>query len=159
MYGIYSSEMIEKLINMIQHMHNKMTWNEKLSADKLNNWYQWYLSEEGSVHYAINSILYITTLREKYIEMYKKFINQFKMYANVIRILSKGYLPFSLLPPMKIKEILNEVKKSIQITNPDYDIFIKRLHLNYDMKLVTFCINEERNLIIQFPIFIQPYIQ
>ena len=27
------------------------------------------------------------------------------------------------------------------------------------MKLVTFGINKERNLIVQFPVFIQPYIQ
>ena len=43
---------------------------------KLNNWHQWYLSEEGTVHYAINSILYINTLRERYIKMYETFINQ-----------------------------------------------------------------------------------
>ena len=36
----------------------------------------------------------------------------------------------------------------IQITNPDYD-----------MKPVTFGINEERNLIVQFAVFIQPYMQ
>ena len=44
-------------------------------------------------------------------------------------------------------------------TNPDYDIVIKRLHLYYDMKLVTFRIDRNRNLIIQFPIFVQPYTQ
>ena len=60
---------------------------------------------------------------------------------------------------MKLKEILNEVKKTIQITKPDYYIIIKRLYLYYDMKLVIFGINEERDLIVQFPIFIQPYIQ
>ena len=49
---------------------------------------------------------------------------------------------------MKLKEILNEVKNIIQITNPDYDIIIKRLPLYYDMKLVIFGINEERNLIV-----------
>ena len=27
------------------------------------------------------------------------------------------------------------------------------------MKLVTFCSDKERNLIIQFPVFIQPYMQ
>ena len=27
----------------------------------------------------------------------------------------------------------------------------------YDMKLVTFGIDQDRNLIIQFPVFIQPY--
>ena len=42
---------------------------------------------------------------------------------------------------------------------PDYVIVIKRLHLYYDMKLVIFSINEKRNLIVQFPIFMQPYIQ
>ena len=36
---------------------------------------------------------------------------------------------------------------------------IDRLHLYYDMKLVTFGIDKERNLIIQFPVFIQPYMQ
>ena len=36
---------------------------------------------------------------------------------------------------------------------------IKRLHLYYDIKLVTFGLDRKRNLIIQFPIFIQPYTQ
>ena len=44
-------------------------------------------------------------------------------------------------------------------TNPDYDIVIKRLHMCYNMKLVTFGIDRHRNLIIQFPIFVQPYTQ
>ena len=34
-----------------------------------------------------------------------------KMYAKAIRILSKGYLPISLLPPSKLSEILGEVKR------------------------------------------------
>ena len=66
--------------------------------------------------------------------MYENFISQLKMYANAIRVLSKGYLPISLLPPIKLQEILNEVKKAIQISNPDYSIVIKRLHFYYDMK-------------------------
>ena len=60
---------------------------------------------------------------------------------------------------MKLKEILSEVKIAIRKTNPDYNLVIERLHLYYDMKLVTFGIDEERNLIIQFPVFIQPYTQ
>ena len=50
------------------------------------------------------------------------------MYAKVIRILSKAYLSISLLPPSKLQEILDKVKEAIQITNPDYNIVIKRLH-------------------------------
>ena len=44
--------------------------------------------------------------------MYKKFISQLKIYANAIVILSKGYLPISLLPPTKLWEIPKEVKYS-----------------------------------------------
>ena len=36
---------------------------------------------------------------------------------------------------------------------------INRLHLYYDMQLVTFGIDKDKNLIIQFPVFIQPYTQ
>ena len=44
-------------------------------------------------------------------------------------------------------------------TNPDYDIVIKGQHLYYNMKSVTFRIDKQRNWIIQFPIFVQPYTQ
>ena len=57
--------------------------------------------------------------------MYERFIEQSKMYANGIRILSKGYLPISLMPPSKLHDILAEVKKALQTTSRDYDIVIK----------------------------------
>ena len=36
---------------------------------------------------------------------------------------------------------------------------LSRLYLYYDMKLVTFGIDQDKNLIIQFPVFVQPYTQ
>ena len=36
---------------------------------------------------------------------------------------------------------------------------LSRLYLYYDMKLVTFDIDQDKNLIIQFPVFVQPYTQ
>ena len=81
------------------------------------------------------------------------------MYTEAIRILAKGYLPISLIIPLKLKEILDAVKTKRRKTNTDYDIVIKRLHLYYDIKLVTFGIDRDKNLIIQFPVFIQPYTQ
>ena len=98
-------------------------------------------------------------MREKCVQMYEKFISQLQMYASAIRVFSKGYLPISLLPSTKLQEILDKVKKAIQISNPDYDVVIKRLHLYFEMKLVTFDINEERNLIVQFSVFVQPCTQ
>ena len=73
--------------------------------------------------------------------------------------MAKGYLPNTLVTPIKLKEILNEVRKTLQITNLDNDLVIDRLHLYYDMQLVTFGIDKDKNLIVQFLVFIQPYTQ
>ena len=112
MYGIYNSQTLEKLITTIHKMHNSTTPNEKLFAGKLDSWYIWYLTKDAVGHYAINSLLYLRTLREKYVKMYEEFINQLCMYAKAIRILSKGYLPILPFPPSELQEILGKVKKS-----------------------------------------------
>ena len=91
--------------------------------------------------------------------MYNEFISQLHICVKEVRILATGYLPVLLITPLKLKEILKSVKDTLTKTNPDYDKVIKRLHLYYDMKLVTFGIDRNRNLIIQIPIFVQPYMQ
>ena len=64
-----------------------------------------------------------------------------------------------MIKPAKLHEILIEVKKTLQITNPDYDLVLDRLHFYYDMPLITFGINKDMNLIIEFPVFVKPYTQ
>ena len=91
--------------------------------------------------------------------MYERFIKELKLYSTGIRFLSKGYLPISLLPPSKLENILSEVRIAIAKSNKDYDLVLTKLYLYYDMKLVTFGIDNQRNLIVQFPVFIQPYTQ
>ena len=98
-------------------------------------------------------------IQEKCVKMYERFIEELKLYPRAIRVLSKGYLPFSLLPPSKLEKILNEVRIAIAKSNKDYDLVLTRLYLYYDMKLVTFGIDNQMNLIVQFPIFVQPYTQ
>ena len=44
-------------------------------------------------------------------------------------------------------------------TNKDNDLVLTTLYLYYDMKLVMFGIDNQKNLIIQFPVFFQPYNQ
>ena len=106
-----------------------------------------------------NSMLHLRTIKDKYIEIYNEFISQLNIYAKAVRILAKGYLPISLITHFKLQDILNSIKETLTKTNPDCDIVIKRLHLYYDMKLVTFRIDRNINLIIQFQIFVQPYTQ
>ena len=63
------------------------------------------------------------------------------------------------MPPSKLEAILEHLKLVLGKTNKDYDLVLTRLYLYYDMKLVTFGIDSQRNLIIQFPVFVQPYTQ
>ena len=91
--------------------------------------------------------------------MYERFLKELKLYSRAIRILSKGYLLISLLPPSKLEKILSEVRIAIAKSNKDYDLVLTRLYLYYDMKLVTFGIDNQRNLIVKFLVFIQPYTQ
>ena len=158
MYGVYNSDNLTDLIDTVHRMQNFITWNEKTFAGKLHDWMELYSHDEGVHNYAINSVLFLTMVREKYVKMYERFIEELKLYSKAIRVLSKGYLPISLLPP-KLEKILKEVRIAIAKSNKDYDLVLTRLYLYYDMKLVTFGIDNQRNLIVQFPVFVQPYAQ
>ena len=129
-------------------MQNFTTWNEQTFAGKLHDWMELYSHDEGVHHYAINSVLFLTTVREKYVKMYERFIEEIKLYLKAIRILSKGYLTISLLPPLKLEKILKEVRIAIAKSNKDYDLVLTRLYLYYEMKLVTFGIDNHRNFIV-----------
>ena len=99
MYGVYNSDTLTDLIDTVHRMQNFITWNEKTSAGKLHDLMELYAQDKGVHNYAINSVLFLTTVREKYVKMYKRFIEEMKLYSKAIRVLSKGYLPISLLPP------------------------------------------------------------
>ena len=93
MYGVYNSDTLEELIKIGHKLHNTTTWNERLFSGQIKDWYNWYSTTKGVNHFAINSILFLTTVREKYVKMYERFLKQLKPYAQAIRVLSKGYLP------------------------------------------------------------------
>ena len=159
MYGVYNSDTLKDLIDTVHRMQNFTTWNEKTFAGRLHDWMELYSHNEGVHHYTMNSILFLATVREKYVKMYERFIEELKLYSKAIRVLSKGYLPISLLPPSKLEKILKEVRIAIAKSNKDYDLVLTRLYLYYDIKLVMFGIDNHRNLIVQFPVFVQPYTQ
>ena len=159
MYGVYNSDTLTDLIDTVHRMQNFTTWNKKTFAGKLHDWMEIYPHDEGMCNYAINSVLFLTTVIEKYVKMYERFIEKLKLNSKTIRVLSKGYLPIPLLPPSKLEKILREERIAITKSNKDYELVLIRFYPYYDMKLVTFGIDNQRNLIVQFPVFLQPYTQ
>ena len=160
MYGIYNAKKLEKLIRTIHEIHNTSS-HEKLFAGEHNpSLFRLLYTDALDVQqYATNALLYLRIIQDKYILLYRELITQLHTYVSAIRILVKGYLPNTLIKPKKLQEILTEVKKLLHVTNPDYNLVLDRLHLYYNMQLVTFGIHRDMNLVIQFPVFIQPYTQ
>ena len=161
MYGIYNAEMLEKLINTIHEIHNVTSSHEKLFAGEHNPslFRMLYMDALGIQKYVINSLLFLRIIQDKYTSLYRELIARLCIYVSAIRILAKGYLPNTLLTPKRLQGILSEVKRSLHITNPDYTLVLDRLHLHYDVQLVTFGINRDMNIVIQLLVFIQPYTQ
>ena len=99
MYGIYNAETLEKLINTVQDIHKVTSSHERLFAGEHNPalFRLLYMNELGIQQYAFNSLLFLRVMLDKYISLYKELITQLKSYVSAIRILTKGYLPTTLI--------------------------------------------------------------
>ena len=160
MYGKYNSDTLMVLVNTVHQKQNVTTWKEKVFVSEINEWLKCKLEDiHNKFDYLIDAVLFLTMVKEKDIRMYQKFIYELKSYSKAIRVLSKGYLPITLITPSKLEAILQQVQLAIIKSNQDYEIVLNRLYLYYDMKLVMFGIDYQKNLIIQFPVLVQPYMQ
>ena len=160
MYGKYNSDTLMELVKTVHQKQNVTTWKEKIFVSEMNEWLKNKLAHiHNQFDYSTDAILFLTTIKEKYVRMYEKFIAELRSYSKAIGILSKGYLPITLITHSKLEATLKQVQIAIAKTNQDYELVLNRLYLYYDMKLVTFGIDSQKNLIIQFPAFVQPYTQ
>ena len=98
MHGVYNADTLEKLINIVHQIHNTTSLHERLFAGQQSSLPR-YANAPGLQHYSMNSLLYLRTVQDKYIALYKELITQLCIYVTSIRILAKGYLPMSLITP------------------------------------------------------------
>ena len=98
-YGKYNSDTLTNLIDTVHRMHNLTSLKERLFVGKVNEWLKQQRTHFNDEHsYSITTLLFLRTLNEKYVRMYERFINELKSYSKAICVLSKGYLPISLIP-------------------------------------------------------------
>ena len=73
MYGKYNSDTLMDLINTVHQMHNVTTWKEKIFVSEMNEWLKNKLAHiHNEFDYSIDAILFLTTIKEKYVRMYEK---------------------------------------------------------------------------------------
>jgi hypothetical protein len=106
-------------------------------------------------HYIHN---YMDLLQEKHNDVYEDLIRHLRRTMVAIAKLSKGYLPPEIFSPETILEMTIAAGKMVQEINPNYVLALDKLTQIYDMKLVTFAVDQNSNtLIVTFPILIKEY--
>ena len=88
---------------MVHTLHSRQTLYENLFTGKTLAAYEYYSQMDSKwviQHYALNSMLYLKTITDKYIEIYNEFISQLHIYTKVVRIFAKGYLSILLITPL-----------------------------------------------------------
>ena len=86
------------LEDTVHRMQNFTTWNEKTFTGKLHDWMEIYSQDKGVGNYAINSVLFLTTVREKYVKMYERFIEELKLYSKAIMLCSIYFRKHGKIP-------------------------------------------------------------
>ena len=76
MYGVYNAETLEKLITTVHNIHNTTSSHDRLFAGHHSPsiFKTLYVHSLGLHHYSINSLLYLRTVKDKYITLYRELI-------------------------------------------------------------------------------------
>ena len=101
--------------------------------------------------------IYLTSVQETQLRLYDELERVLREFLSAVRILSKGYLPASLFPPTILRRITSNALQMVQRKNPDYVLTIKHVTEYYDMKMVTFGVNDGEELVVAFPVFVQDH--
>ena len=89
----------KNLVKTVHTLHSRQTLYENLFAGRTSAAYETSSQMHGSCgiqHYAVNLMLYLRTIKDKYIDMYNEFISQLCIYAKAVRIWLKVIYRFHL---------------------------------------------------------------
>ena len=111
----------------------------------------------GRLLFAHKLNIYLMSVQETQLRLYDELQRVLREFLSAVRILSKGYLLAFLFPPTILSRITSNALQMVQKKNPDYVLTIKHVTEYYDMKMVTFGINDGEELVVAFPVFVQDH--
>ena len=101
--------------------------------------------------------LYVHSVLECQIRLYEWLLQHLKDLLDSIGILSTGHLPPLLFPPTVLNNITTNAINLVCKSHPDYVLAIDHITEYYDMKLATFGVDADGNMIIAFPVFVKDH--
>ena len=160
LYGKYNLDSLEKIIHTVNHLGDRAHQMEGLLMGKDHSvatrqfLHSNYL---GRLLFAHKLNIYLTSVQETQLRLYDELERVLKEFLSAVEILSRGYLPASLFPPSTLRRITSNALQMVQKKNPDYILTIKHVTEYYDMKMVTFGVNDGEELLVAFPVFVQDH--
>ena len=96
MYGIYNVETLENSINIVYNIHNTTSSHKRLFTGQQSSLMlrSLYANSLGLHHYLKHLLLYLRTVQDKYIALYRDLTTQLCTYASTRRILAKDTCQF-----------------------------------------------------------------
>ena len=160
LYGKYNLDSLEKIIHTVNHLGDRVHRMEELLMGKdhgVATRQFLHASYIGRLLFAHKLHIYLTSVQETQLRLYDELERVLREFLSAVRILSKGYLPASLFPPTTLRRITSNALQLVHKKNPDYVLSIKHVMEYYDMKMVTFGVNDGEELVVAFPVFVQDH--
>ena len=160
LYGKYNVAQLQDIISTVNGPRNRILQIEKLlTGQDLCILQIAHMTPDviGRMTFMHKLSLYVHSVLERQIRLYEWLLQHLQELLDSIGILSTGHLPPLLFPPTVLKNITIHAINLVHKLHPDYVLAIDHVTAYYDMKLATFGVDHENNMIIAFPVFVKDH--
>ena len=163
LYGKFNIAKLQDIVQTVNRIRNRTLSLEKLLTGQdlctLQHAHMVpdLLGIEGRLTFMHKMNLYIHSVLERQIRLYELMLHHLKDLLDCIGILSTGKLPLMLFPPTVLENITSNAIDMVCHTHPEYELAVGHVTEYYDMKLCTFGIGIQGNMVVAFPIFVKDH--
>ena len=163
LYGKFNVVKLQDIVRTVNGIRNRTLSLEKLlTGQDLRTLQHAHMAPdlpgiEGRLTFMHKTNLYVHSVLERQIRLYELMLHHLKDLLDCIGILSTSKLPPMLFPPTVLENITSNAIGMVRHTHPEYELAVGHISEYYDMKLGTFGIGIEGNMVVAFPIFVKDH--
>ena len=157
LYGTYSLKSTNEILSTLKGLYTRQSALENHMTNLSKDWWPGlYLSSwQAILHYGTELQYYLHTISEKYTFLYTELIEHVRDLTKGIATLSEGKMPPELFPISLLTNITTRVQHELTTAGLPYEVALKNPTSFYDLKLVTFGIDQKHTLVITFPVLLK----
>ena len=160
MYGKYNTKSISAILETIKGFRNRTTVLEKMFKGNEGPWKEYFQGSDSikATTFSLQLSMFHAQMTEEHDANLRLLREAGKSLEKAIGKLIQGYLPIEIFTPTRLRDILDMVAKRIGDDHPGYQLALPQLNHMYDMKLVTFAVDQQTySMIVSFPLFIRQH--